>query len=309
MDSACLPGGMSANCSNTSLLPSSLGYLENIYKVLQECFRSADGKFSLAAYIIATMVVLLPIYNYTLYLGFQRWRRQQPATLISHSDAFTYHMIVIEQLSFVGSVLLWFGVYSADLKIMYFSLQLTILNISGENAFHLMTCLERYLAVLYPIAYLSLRKEKGIKIRNVAIGCAWLLSFVCVGVLYLETPYIGTFLYTSITTLTLVVMSFCSVNVLYVLIRPQPVERSGHRQAKLGAFYTITLIMVALSLRGAGFVVTSFLFMFHHIGETKSCILLMTVFWASLPSNLVLPLLYLHRAGRLPGFTCKTESG
>lgn len=312
MVSACLPAEMSANCSNASFLPLSPGSLENVHKVLQECFRSADGKFSLAAYTMANLVVLLPLYNYTLYLGLQRWYRQQPATPISHSDAFTYHMIMIEQLSFVGSVLIWFGAHSIDLKIMYIGLYFTFLNLSGENSFHLMTCVERYVAVTYPMVYMSLRNEKGIKIRNVAIICAWLLSLLCVGVLYVETLYIGIIVYFSFTAIILGILSFCSVNVLCVLFHPQPLERGGHRQyvdqSKLGAFYTITLIMMALMLRSVGFVVVPFLFMFHHMGEAKSCVLLLAAFWLSLPSNLVLPLLYLHRAGKL-GFKCKTESG
>lgn len=304
---------MSANCSNASFLPLPLGSIENISKVLQDCFRSADGTFSLAAYTMANVVVLLPLYDYILYLGLQRWRRQQPAATISHSDAFTYHMILIEQLSFVGLVLILMGAHSANLKMMYFGLHFTFLNISAENAFHLMTCVERYVAVTYPVAYLSLRKEKGIKIRNVAISCAWLLSFVCAGFLYLETLYIGLFIYFSVTTIILGILSSCSINVLYVLIRPQPVERGRRRQyvdqSKLGAFYTITFIMGALTLRGLGFVVTGFVFMFHHMGEAKGCVLLIAVFWLSLPSNLVLPLLYLHREGKLPGFKCKTECG
>lgn len=301
---------MPANCSNSSFL--SLGSSEIIHEVLQECFRSADGSFSLAAYTMANAVVLLPLYNYTLYLGVQRWCRQQPATPISHSDAFTYHMIMIEQMSFVGSVLIWFGAHS-NLRIMYFGLHLTFLNVAGENAFHLMTCLERYVAVTYPVAYLSLRNKKGIKIRNVAISCAWLLSFACAGVLYLKTLYIGLIIYCSVTAVILSILSFCSTNVLYVLMRPQPAERGRHRQcvdqSKLGAFYTITLILAALMLRGVGFIVTPFLFAFHHMGEAKSCVLLVATFWLSLPSNLVLPLLYLHRAGKLPGLKCKTESG
>lgn len=303
---------MFANCSNASFLPLPLASPEKVSKVLQECFRSADGKFSLGAYTMTNMVVLFPLYDYVLYLGLHRWRRQHPAAPISHSDAFTYHMILIEQLSFAGSVLIWVGAGSAHQKLLYIGLGLTFLNISGENAFHLMTCVERYVAVTYPVAYLSLRNKKGIKFRNVAIGCAWLFSFVSAGFLYLDTLYIGFFIYCAVTAVILGILSFCCVNVLYALIRPQPVERGGQRQyvdqSKLGAFYTITLIMGVLTLRGVGFVVTPFLFLFHHMGEAKGCILLTATFWLSLPSNLVLPLLYLHRAGKLPAFKCKTQA-
>lgn len=196
---------MPANCSNASFLPP--GLLENIHNVLQKCFRSAEGNFSLAAYTVANTLVLLPLYNYTLCLGLQRWRCQQSAAPISHSDAFTYHMILTELVCMLGSVLILFGANSFDLKMMHIGLHLVLFNFSGENVFHLMTCAECYLAVTYPMFYSSLRNEKGIKIRNVAISCAWILSFACAGVLFLE---VGMIIYFYVTAITLGILSSMS---------------------------------------------------------------------------------------------------
>lgn len=303
---------MFSNCSNVSFLlhfPSSFG---RFHTLIDKCVKSADGTFRIAAYTFINVVAFMPLYIYILYLGLQRWCQQRRATQISHSDAFTYNLIIIEQLSVFGSMLLFCGAYSGDVKMTYIGLYLFLLNASGENAFHLMTCMERYVAATYPIAYLTLRSKKGTKIRNVAIICAWLLSLGCVGVLHVNIHHVGFIIYLSVTGTILGSLCFCSLSVLYVLIHRQPVETRGHRlhvgQSKQRAFYSITLILLAIAFRCVGFIATPLAFI-DQMSETKTCILLITTFWLSLPSNLVLPLLYLQRAGKLPGFKRNNKSG
>lgn len=303
---------MFSNCSNASFLHDFPSSFRRLHTLVQKCVRTEHGTFSLAAYSFINVVVLIPLYIYILYLGLQRWCRQQCAAPISHTDAFTYHMIIIEQLSVFGSLLVWCGAYSADVKLVYIGLQLSLLNLSGENAFHLLTCIERYIAVTYPITYLNLRKKKGIRIRNVAIGCAWLMTLGCVGLLHVNSQHVGIIIYILVTGSILGSLCFCSLNVLYVLIRPQPVQRRGHRQhvdqSKLRAFYSATLILVVVAFRCVGFIPIPLVFMINDVSEDKSCILLITTFWLSFPSNLVLPLLYLQRAGKLPEFKCNNKS-
>lgn len=304
---------MFSNCSNAFFLHDFLSSFRRFHTLIQTCIRSEHGTISLAAYSFISVVVFIPLYIYILYLGLQRWRRQQCAAPISHSDAFTYHMIIIEQLSMLGSLLVWCGAYSADVKMMYIGLHLSLLNLSGENAIHLLTCIERYIAVTHPITYMNLRNKKGIRIRNVAIGCAWLLSLGCVGVLHMSSCRVGFIIYLSVTGSILGSLCFCSLNVLYVLICSQPVKRRGHRQhvdqSKLRALHSITLILVVVAFRCVGFIPIPLIFMINDVSEAKRCILLNTTFWLSLPSNLVLPLLYLQRAGKLPEFKCNNKSG
>lgn len=304
---------MFSNCSNASILHDFPSFIQRFHTILQKCIRTEHGTFSLAAFYFVNVVVFIPLYIYILYLGLQRWCRQHCATPISHSDAFTYHMIIIEQLSVFGSLLVWCGAYSADVKIMYIGIHFALLNLSGENAFHLLTCIERYIAVTYPITYLNMRNKKGIRIRNVAIGCAWLLSLGCVGLLHMNSDRVGVIMYLLVTGSILGSLCFCSLNVLYVLIRPQLVPRRGHRQhvdqSKQRAFHSITIILVVVAFRCVGFIPVPLIFMIDDMSEAKSCILLIIMFWLSLPSNLVLPLLYLQRAGKLPEFKCNNKSG
>lgn len=298
------PAGMSTNCSNASFL-SPASYV-TILTLLEKCFSASNLTFSVATYTISNMAVLLPLYIYILYLGLQRCRQQQSATLISHSDAFTYNIIIIEQLNVFGSILMWFGTYSTNQTIVYFGLHFSLLNISGGNAFHLIACVERYIAVNCPIAYLNLRNKRGIRIRNVTIGCAWLFSLGCISVLHVDIRHIGIVVYFFCTAVVLGILFFCTLNVLCVLIRPQPVTGGEHRQhvdqSKLRALYGVTLILAALLFRCAGFIISLFVFM----AKAKTCTMLNAAMWLSLPSNIVLPLLYLQRAGKLPAFKCNS---
>lgn len=65
--------------------------------------------------------------------------------------------------------------------------------------FPLMTCVEHYLAVVHPITYLSLRKAKGIRIRNITAGRIWLLIFAASGLVFWEAKDFA------------VIMSLCTV--------------------------------------------------------------------------------------------------
>lgn len=300
---------MSTNCSNASspfVAPSHFG---DVQIILLECLNSAKGKTNLMCYLVTNMVVLIPLYAYIQYLGLRRWCRQQSALPISHSDAFTYHMIIMEQLSLFGAMLTMCGLYSFDPYLLNAGHHLSLFNSSGENAFHLLTCLERYVAVTYPIAYLNLLNDKWIRLRNATIGLTWLFSVASVGILY-TANVAATVIYSSITGIILGIAFYCCFNVLCILIRPRPIDGGGPRQrvdqSKLRAFYTITLILVVLVFRSMTFSVTPVLVMFH---QTSSCSLITLSFWLSLPSNLVLPLLYLRRAGKLPGFKHRAGSG
>lgn len=101
----------------------------------------------------------------------------------------------------------------------------------------------------------------------------------------------------------LIVISFCSLSVLRVLMRPGPGEEGGAGwqvdQSKLRAFYTIMAILGVLLFRFGGNLFTAALCVFVQIGETVKCGMLLSLFLSDVPSSLVLPLLFLQRAGKL----------
>ncbi|KAK7910074.1 hypothetical protein WMY93_014758 [Mugilogobius chulae] len=97
---------------------------------------------------------------------------------ISHSDVFTFHMMMLEMLLVLASALFIYGFYSKTDLITNIGILLVILCVTGQTNFHCLTCVDRYLAVVHPITYLRLKKRGGVTIRNIGIGVAWLLSCI-----------------------------------------------------------------------------------------------------------------------------------
>lgn len=162
--------------------------------------------------------------------------------------------------------------------------------------------MERYLAVVYPITYVSLKKAKGIRIRNVTVCCFWLLGFTVASFTIIESRVIG-IIFSCVLILEMIVISFCSLSVLRVLIRPMPRQGAGGReqvdQSKLRAFYTIMALLAGSGIRFCGNILNAFTFD-SSVGDTAACRLWLSVFWFDIPCKLVLLLLFLKRTGRLP---------
>ncbi len=117
-----------------------------------------------------SILLLLPLCILVLYLGFQQWHQLPPGTTMSHSDVFTYHMVGTELLGILGFKLTSCGVHTEFHQILTVSIYLLSINSNGQTLFHILTCVERYLDVVHPITYLSLRTARGIRVRNVTIG-------------------------------------------------------------------------------------------------------------------------------------------
>lgn len=45
----------------------------------------------------------------------------------------------------------------------------------GEICFHVLTCVERYLAVIHTITCRNLKNSCGVKMKYILIACIWLL--------------------------------------------------------------------------------------------------------------------------------------
>lgn len=148
----------------------------------------------------------------------------------------------------------------------------------------------------------GLRQSFGVRIRNISIGCVWLLCFtiICVCLDQLANVVLTFLMLVS----ALVAITFCSISVLFVLIRPRPGEVGGTSEkvnrAKQKAFYTILLIMMTLIIRFLSYLVYAFLCVLLPIKNDDPCLLSWSVNWFSLPNALVLPLLFLQRVGKLP---------
>ncbi|KAE8279516.1 hypothetical protein D5F01_LYC23105 [Larimichthys crocea] len=114
--------------------------------------------------IFIVYILLLPLFILVLYIGYQRWRKQRSvatAPMTSHSDVFTFHMVVLELISTFGSSFYGYGTYTNQRKEMQYGLYLYLMSSPGQTLFHLLTCVDRYLAVVHPVTYLRLRQAGG----------------------------------------------------------------------------------------------------------------------------------------------------
>ncbi|TNN38144.1 hypothetical protein EYF80_051682 [Liparis tanakae] len=300
---------MSVNSSSSSSLRSNSSSMK-IHDLIQKCYDTTAGIFSLTALTITSLLLILPLCVYVIYLGFQRWRQQRSGTTMSHSDVFTFHMVAVELMNIVGTITLCCGVATRLPVVMMVGVYLLGINVFGQQFFHTLTCVERYLAVVHPVTYLGLKKGKGIRLRNISFGCVWLLVFADMYVLSLgEDNVVRIFSY-CITAFNFMVISLCSLSVLYVLIRPGPGAGGEGRprvdQSKMRAFYTIMIILGALFLRSLGTALTFAVYTSPHLEGSEQCSVFLSVSWFTLPSSLVLPLLFIHRAGKL--LCCKNSN-
>lgn len=277
------------------------------------CYITRPGSFIYTTYIFTNIMIHLPVSIFILHHGFKQYmvkRSLATAEAMSHSDCFTFHMVTMKLIGVVGSFLCCYGIFTVNLSAMSKGIFLTDITWYEELYFLVLTCVERYLAVIHPITYLILKKGKGLIIRNVCICSIWLLSFTQ-PVLFKVVEQTGKVFYffnLFQLILALTVVSFCSLVVLCVLLRPGPGEQRHNKrrvdQPKERAFYKIVTILGLLVLRFSWNVQWEVL----DTSQNPDCIMSTVSSWFDLPCSLVLPLQFLLRT-KLNARSRKISSG
>ncbi|XP_036072654.1 uncharacterized protein LOC118600074 [Oryzias melastigma] len=262
------------------------------------CSESRPAVLLFIAFSVSN-IFLIPLFIYTLCLGVQRCRTQRSGST-SYLDIFTYNVVVLELLSLVGCCCLCCGALMSVQTLVSAAYAIFSLTSPGQSYFHVLTCVERYVAVVYPVAYRSLR-HSGTRTRTAVAGGIWLPCLVNYGLDCLISPTAVVIKESCFFTLFVIIVTFCSFSVLMILINPKPGERGGDTnrtdQSKRRAFHVITLIMGVLWLRFLGVLVGAVA-----SGETLShahCVLAASTSFLTTPGSLVLPLLFLKRAGKM----------
>lgn len=250
-------------------------------------------------YSIMSVVLLLPVLILVLYLGLQRWWQQRSASAdgtLTNSDVFTLHLAIIELFGIFGSILISIGIFKKDLTFVMVGSWPFNLTWYGETCFHVLACMECYLAVVYPIRYQNLRRERRITIRNVSIVCAWLRS--CLEMSLITLYEFFTFVDLVLFTLTFLIATYCTFSVLYILgkkLQKQRGNKDGVCRKKLKAYYIVLAMLVVLLLRFAIDLIWTNLDSL--LKSQKICVMIVCETWLNLPSRLALPVRFLHRSG------------
>lgn len=259
---------------------------------------------------VTRLSLLLPLSIFILYLGYKQQQSHSSLQTKSHSDVFTHHLAAMELISSLGTALVYCGFYLKLPHMVTVGYFLSTMIFCGESSFHVLTCVERYLAVVHPITYRMLRNSRGTRIRNICIGFAWILCFVWSSITLAQDPATPVIPLFCILVFSLAVTSYCSLRVLCALVHPGPGEASGDRrqanQSKQRVFFTIMAIMGALCLMFLGSIITTTVYQSEVVSDRVKCLVLVSGYWVNIPSCLVLPLLYLQRRGKL---SCKFSSG
>ncbi|KAM7366639.1 hypothetical protein PAMP_016060 [Pampus punctatissimus] len=283
---------------NSSSLSNS-----SIYSLGFPCINSSA---SMLFFIVLNMIrgfVILPLCILILYLGYQQWRQQRSFSKMSHSDIFTYHMVAIELIWVLSCGVFLYGFFTNIIEVMKVGFCFGTISYAGQLFFHILTCVERYLAVVHPIIYLRFRNSCGVRIRNVSIGCVWLLCFGYVGITFNKFPAAPIIPLSCLLVSSSTIVSFCNLSVLCVLLRQGPGDRGRDKvhvdQSKKRAFLNTLAIMGVMWLWFVGFLVYIVLNMSSHLSYSVVCLISNSASLINLPSSVVLPLLYLHRAGKI----------
>lgn len=261
------------------------------------CFLHRPQSLIFIAFCLVNIILLLPSCIFILHHGFQQWiQNVSVSSAVRHSDCFTHHMAILELNSVVGCFICFIGISGNFPSVASIGYSMYAFTCVGETFFHLLMCLEHYLAVVYPITYMGLRKDRGIQIRNICIFCTWLLCFTMGGLMQIIS--LTTVLTFVLSITALIINSLCCLSVLCVLINPGPGKLSGNvnrrEKFKYRAFYTILAILGVLVFRflaGLTWVLQTMI-----TGESN-CFSTVRIAWFNLPSSLVQPLLFLQRAG------------
>lgn len=249
-------------------------------------------------------MVLFPVFIFVLYVGYQQQRHRRSAAIETrHSDIFTFHMVHLQIIGGVGVSIYCYGAYTNGQVAQDVGTYTYSVVSPGETLFHLLTCMERYLAVVHPVTYRRLRQADGVRIRHISIGCVWLICCSVAGLSKISLTFSVIYTFVFLVSASTIV-AFCSISVLFVLLRPGPGEVAGCwervDQTKKRAFYTILVIMVTLLLRFLSYLMYTIVSVMFLIKTMDPCVIFWSMHWFSIPSILVLPLLFLHRAGKLP---------
>lgn len=298
----------SLSSSNASLAPPFF-YNSFFYLQFSKCSEFAYRSSVFTAFIYTSVLTLLPLSVLILCEAIQRWWKQRHMSMpnrMNHSEVITYNTVVLELIGLLAFGFYCYGMYMYKGKIMRAAILLVFIVYLGRLFFQCLNCVERYLAVIHPVIYLSLKTERGIMVRHGTIGCIWLLCLGMFLLLVLFSQDVPTVPFFMIFAVGMLVISFCSISVLCALIHPGPGGVSGDKkkvhQTKKRAFFNIAIITVVLFVKYIGLLVCTALHASSVLESWYGCAALLSSFWFCLPSSLIMPLLFLYKGGKLQCF-------
>lgn len=280
----------------------------SVFEEVYNCYNTTAGAIGFTIFSIINVSLNLPLCIFVLSLGLRQWRQQTPNTPMSHCDILTFNIVLIDLVQIIGSMISCYSIYTGVSSLITAGIHMLWIYLAVQMTFFTLTCVDYYLAVVFPIFYLSLRKPKFIKARNTIISFVWISNITTVCSLrFLENRYVICFL-SIFTAFFLSFVIFSCFSVLYVLIRPGPGERGRHQvdHLKLKAFNTMLFILTVMTVRFVGASICNALYAsVMEVTADKRCVVWLSLVCNSFPYSLLQPILFLQKTGKLP--FCKNK--
>lgn len=262
------------------------------------CMMTRTGSVVYTLFFITNSLLLLPSCILIFNLSLQQWWRRRttsPASAVQSSrDVFNSYYALIELLTIIAQITCCCGIHTNDV-VLQLGYYLWCFAWFAEISFHVLACLERYMAVVHPVTFMRLKGKRGFRIRNIIMSCVWLLCVGGTALVSLEDAFSNITL--SFVLIIFIVLTFFSVSVLCTLIRPGPGQQGGKREkvdlSKQMAFYTIIAILGSESLKILSNLLWS---IFISSSDQARCLVIMMGLWLTIPSAQVLPFLILQKA-------------
>uniref|UniRef100_A0AAV2MTE2 G-protein coupled receptors family 1 profile domain-containing protein n=1 Tax=Knipowitschia caucasica TaxID=637954 RepID=A0AAV2MTE2_KNICA len=239
---------------------------------LIDCMSSDSGLYTPPSILSLWLLLMVPLWILVLSTTLQRWRRVE-RFVVSHSDFFTYHSLFFDLLNCSYHILISIANFQHDANIFLIAVVLSFFLCPGLLLLHTFTCIERYIAVVFPVLYLTLRQRRGIWVRNCIVLGIWGVCWLYLGLFFVIPVTDHTIPLWILVSFVTIVISFCCVQVLFALRNPSPGDGQGLSRSRQRAFFTMVIIVSSLWL---------------------------WLMSGIIPTSIVLPLLFLHRAGKLP---------
>ena len=215
------------------------------------------------------------------------------------SDFFGLNLALIEILFCLLSVAI---IVQSNLK-LYMSLLLFSSGFVyvGRPWFQCCICLERYLAVVHPVVFL---RYKLLRYKMVCSGVVWVLviGVSLLSLKFLDFVYIHSIYICSNILILFSVNVFCCLAVLRVLKSPAPGDGDREKKAtnniKMRAFRIILMMLLLMGINYIPIIITvPFVKFFTFEMYNNLC---NTAFFIIVITAIAQPMIYIHRAGKLP---------
>ncbi|RXM92346.1 P2Y purinoceptor 8 [Acipenser ruthenus] len=274
--------------TNSTAVPNSIaGALNNSEH--WPCFQNSAGAAFFAGMELLTAAVGFPANVMVLWVLLQR------KNTISSSKVFILNLAAMDAfvclntpLDIYNSLILGNNIVFIVTYFIYF------FNLIGSPMFLCCICVERYMAVVYPVHFL---RSKSLAYRGAICAVAWAVTVAISGYLAANIFNLPAHLMAGYTAALLVVMVFCNVSLLRSLRQSGPGQEEVH-PIKKKAFKTVFTIFI-ISLVFYFPLVAIYPFKSYFNPVVFKCYVRPVCSSFAMPSSSIQPLLYLYNAGKL----------